>query len=116
MVKIRFIDRDPRTLPEMSAKVSFLSRPITKMDQRPRTAVSQKALVSRGDRKSVFRVQGDRAFQTSVIVGNPIGDLVEVIDGVKAGEQVVLDPPARMEPGLRRESRSNAECGIRNAE
>ena len=101
MVKIRFIDRDPRILPEMSAKVSFLSRPITKMDQRPRTAVSQKALVSRGDRKVVFRVQGDRALQTSVIVGNPIGDLVEVIDGVKAGEQVVLEPPAKLKNGDR---------------
>ena len=101
MVKIRFIDRDPRTLPEMSAKVSFLSRPITKMDQRPRTAVSQKALVFREDRKVVFRVQGDRALQTSIIVGNPIGDLVEVIDGLKAGEQVVLDPPAKLKSGGR---------------
>jgi multidrug efflux pump subunit AcrA (membrane-fusion protein) len=34
-------------------------------------------------------------------VGNPIGDLVEVIDGVKAGEQVVLEPPARLKNGDR---------------
>jgi len=101
MVKIRFIDKDPRTLPEMSAKVSFLSREITKNDQRPRTAVSQKALVARGDGKHVFRVQGNRAVQASVLLGNPIGDMVEVIDGLKAGDQVVLDPPAKLKSGAK---------------
>jgi len=35
MVKIRFIDRDLRILPEMSAKVSFLSRPITRWTRDP---------------------------------------------------------------------------------
>jgi RND family efflux transporter MFP subunit len=101
MVKIRFIDKDPRTLPEMSAKVSFLSREITKKDQRPRTAMSQRALVTRGSGKYVFRVQGDRAVQTSILLGNPIGDMVEVIDGLKAGDQVVLDPPAKLRSGAK---------------
>jgi RND family efflux transporter MFP subunit len=105
MVKIRFIDKDPRILPEMSAKVSFLSREITKKDQRPRTAVSQKALVARGDGKHVFRVQEDRALQTSVLLGNPIGDMVEVIDGLKAGDQVVLDPPAKLKSGAKIKAR-----------
>jgi hypothetical protein len=85
----------------MSAKVSFLSREITKKDQRPRTAVSQRALVARGDGKHVFRVQGDRAVQTSILLGNPIGDMVEVIDGLKAGDQVVLDPPAKLKSGAK---------------
>jgi RND family efflux transporter MFP subunit len=101
MVKVRFVDRDHRILPEMSAKVSFLSREITKKDQRPRTAMSQKALVARGGEKYVFRVQGDRAMQTSMILGNPIGDMVEVIDGLKAGDQVVLDPPAKLKSGAK---------------
>jgi len=101
MVKVRFVDRDSRILPEMSAKVSFLSRPITKMDQRPRTAVGRRALVSREGQTFVFRVQGDRALLTAVIVGNPMGDLVELIDGVKAGDQVVLDPPAGLKNGAR---------------
>jgi RND family efflux transporter MFP subunit len=101
MVKIRFIDKDPRILPEMSAKVSFLSREITKKDQRPRTAVSQRALVARRDGKHVFRVRGDRAVQTSILLGNPIGDMIEVIDGLKAGDQVVLDPPAKLKSGAK---------------
>ncbi len=101
MVKIRFLDKDHRILPEMSAKVSFLSKEITRKDQRPRTAMSQRALVTRGDGKNAFRVQGDRAVQVSILLGNPIGDMVEVIDGLKAGDQVVLDPPAKLKSGAK---------------
>jgi multidrug efflux pump subunit AcrA (membrane-fusion protein) len=63
--------------------------------------MSQRALVTRGDGKYAFRVQGDRAVQTSIILGNPIGDMVEVIDGLKAGDQVVLDPPAKLKSGAK---------------
>jgi multidrug efflux pump subunit AcrA (membrane-fusion protein) len=39
--------------------------------------------------------------QTSILLGNPIGDMVEVIDGLKAGDQVVLDPPAKLQSGAK---------------
>ena len=51
MVKVRFIDKDPRILPEMSAKVAFLSRPVTAEDQKPRTALNQAALVNRKEKR-----------------------------------------------------------------
>jgi len=101
MVKIRFVDRDPRILPEMSAKVSFLSRPVSRLDQIPRTAVSQKALVARGEGKTVFLVKGDRVEETQVRTGTQIGDMVEVISGLKAGDQVVLEPPPKLKSGAR---------------
>jgi RND family efflux transporter MFP subunit len=101
MVKIRFIDRDPRILPEMSAKVSFLSKPVSRLDQVPRTAVNQKALVGRGEGKAVFLVKGDRVYETAVTTGARIGDMVEVLIGLKAGDQVVLDPPRKLKNGAR---------------
>jgi len=101
MVKIRFVDRDPRILPEMSAKVSFLSKPVSKMDQVPRTAVNQKALLARGEGKGVFLVKGDRVVETSVRTGAQIGEMMEVLIGLKAGDQVVLDPPAKLKSGTR---------------
>jgi RND family efflux transporter MFP subunit len=101
MVKIRFVDRDPRILPEMSAKVSFLSKPVSRLDQVARTAVNQKALLSRGEGKGVFLVKGDRVVETSVRTGAQIGDMVEVLIGLKAGDQVVLDPPIKLKNGAR---------------
>ena len=105
MVKIRFVDWDHRILPEMSAKVSFLSKPVSKMDQVPRTAVNQKALVARGEGKAVFLVKGDRAEETSVRTGAQIGDMVEVLIGLKAGDQVVLEPPPKLKSGARVKAR-----------
>jgi len=100
-VKIRFIDKDPRILPEMSAKVAFLSRPATAEDQRPRTALQQAAVVNRKDKKIVFLMKEARAFETPVTLGVQIGDMVEVLSGVKAGDQVVLNPPSGLRNGYR---------------
>ncbi|MBP1736119.1 MAG: efflux transporter, family, subunit [Deltaproteobacteria bacterium] len=44
MVKVKFLNMDSRILPEMSAKVAFLSREVNRDEQQPRLAVSQKAL------------------------------------------------------------------------
>jgi multidrug efflux pump subunit AcrA (membrane-fusion protein) len=40
MTKVKFEAIDARVLPEMSAKVSFLSQPVTAEQQKPMTAVS----------------------------------------------------------------------------
>lgn len=45
LVKVRFLDKDVRMLPDMSAKVSFLSRELTAEELKPRLAVNQSALV-----------------------------------------------------------------------
>jgi RND family efflux transporter MFP subunit len=101
MVKVRFIDKDSRILPEMSAKVAFLSRSVKTEEEKPRTALHQGALVNRKDRKVVFLINGDRAIETPVSLGSPMGDMVEVLEGVKAGDRVVLNPPARLRNGLK---------------
>jgi RND family efflux transporter MFP subunit len=101
MVKVRFVDKDPRILPEMSAKVAFLSRPVTAEDQKPRTALNQAALVDRKGKKIVLLVKENKAFETPVNLGPQIGDMVEVLDGVKAGDQIVLNPPHRLKNGGR---------------
>jgi RND family efflux transporter MFP subunit len=99
MVKVRFIDKDSRILPEMSAKVAFLSRSVKAEEEKPRTALHQTALVNRKDRKIVFLVKGDRVIETPVSLGGPMGDMVEVLEGVKAGDRVVLNPPDRLKNG-----------------
>ena len=66
MVKVRFLLKDPRVLPEMRAKVSFLSRPVKPEEERPRTAVSRSALISHGSNDTVFVIRGDRIVETPV--------------------------------------------------
>jgi RND family efflux transporter MFP subunit len=99
MVKVRFVDKDSRILPEMSAKVAFLSRLVKVEEEKPRVAVNQTALVNRKDRRTVFVVKGDRAVETPVSLGGPMGDMIEVLGGLKVGDRVVLNPPDRLENG-----------------
>jgi RND family efflux transporter MFP subunit len=99
MVKVRFIDKDSRILPEMSAKVAFLARMAKPDEQKPRTALDRTSLVDRKDKKVVFVVKEDRVVETPVALGSRMGDMVGVLGGVKAGDRVVLNPPDQLKNG-----------------
>jgi multidrug efflux pump subunit AcrA (membrane-fusion protein) len=101
MVKVRFIEKDSRILPEMRAKVSFLSRPVQKGEERPRTVVNPSAIVTNGRKSAVFVVEENRVKETPVTLGASLGDAVEVLSGVKPGERIVLKPPKRLKEGSR---------------
>jgi len=88
MVKISFIDTDSSILPEMSAKVSFLERPLQLQDRTPMTAVPKSALVTREGRNSVFVVKGDKVILTAVVTGALSGDMIEIRSGLKTGDKV----------------------------
>ena len=92
MVKVRFLDRDKRVLPEMSAKVAFLERPVGAGENKPRIALPPSAVVQRDGKSVVFVVQRDKVVQTPVTLGVRVGDLVEVVSGVKAGERIATKP------------------------
>ena len=47
----------------------------------------------------VFVVQDDRVERRAVTVGAAEGDQVEIVSGLTAGEQVVVDGPATMKDG-----------------
>ncbi len=98
MTKIRFLEQHPLVLPEMSAKVAFLSREVAETERAPRTAVNREAVVQREGRAVVFVVKDDRAVKTPVQTGATLGDLVE-LTGVQAGEKVVLRPADGLEGG-----------------
>jgi len=101
MVKVRFIDKDSRILPEMSAKVAFLSRPVKPEEQKPITAVNRSALIDHGSRSTVFLIQEDRVVETPITMGAQFGDMIEVLEGVKTGDRLVMKPPKRLKNGSR---------------
>lgn len=94
--KIRFIDKDPRVLPDMSAKVSFLSHDIASNQQKPILAVSPQAIVERDGKHLIFVVRDDKAAAIEVTLGNPLGEVVGIKGALKAGDSVVLDPPRKL--------------------
>ncbi|WP_298272870.1 efflux RND transporter periplasmic adaptor subunit [Geobacter sp.] len=101
LVKVRFVDTDPRILPEMSAKVAFLERPVAPGEEKPRTAVAPAAVVDRGGRKVVFLVKGNRVVETPVTVGPRLGDMIEIASGVKPGDRIALKPLDKLSDGTK---------------
>ncbi len=91
LTKVRFLAPDPRVLPEMSAKVAFLSRPVGR-EEHPVLAVPRTALLNRGGQSSAFVVEEGRAREVPVHTGRDMGTLVEVAGGLKEGQRVVLRP------------------------
>ena len=85
-------------LPDISAKVSFLERPVATGEKRPVPAVQPRAIAERDGRKVAFVLQDGRAKRTEVTTGRKLGDLVEV-GGLKPGERVVLDPGEKIRDG-----------------
>jgi RND family efflux transporter MFP subunit len=101
LVKVRFLDKDPQMLPDMSAKVSFLSRPLKPEEQRPRLAANQDAVMTRDGRSLVYLIDKDRVKETPVTVGAKLGDMVEILTGLKPGDRAVLKPPKNLKDGTK---------------
>jgi RND family efflux transporter MFP subunit len=101
LVKVSFVDKDERVLPEMGAKVAFLQREVKPDEQKPRTALNPAAVITRNGKKEVFHIQKDKVVETPVTLGARIGDMVEVSAGLKTGDRVALKPLEKLNNGDR---------------
>jgi HlyD family secretion protein len=106
LVKVHFDETDPRVLPDMSAKVGFLSRRLQASERSAVAAVRPEAIVTRGGKSYVFVVPAadagapERVAMTEVRVGSRIGDLVRV-EGVAPGTRIVIGAPGDLADGAR---------------
>src|SRR3989304_900525 len=103
LTKVRFIDKDERVLPEMSAKVAFLAEQISEEQAaaRPKITVDPTAVVQRENRNVVFLVREQHVILTPVTLGDKVGSLLEVTQGVSPGDQVVVNPPNDLKTGTK---------------
>jgi HlyD family secretion protein len=101
MVKVAFLDKDPRILPEMSAKVAFLERPVQPGEQKPRLALPASSIATRNGKSVVYVVSQDHVVERPVTVGGKLGDMVEVTSGLKAGERIAIKPLDKLHDNTR---------------
>jgi RND family efflux transporter MFP subunit len=101
LVKVAFAEKDPRVLPQMSAKVAFLSRPVAEDERKPLRAVPAATIVSADGRSAVFAVRSDRVEKVPVRLGRQLGDMTEILDGLQVGDRVVTAPLNKVKDGTR---------------
>jgi hypothetical protein len=108
MVKVKFLpsstDEMEGVLPEMSARVSFLSKAITDAakDEKPKKVVATDAIADRNGGKVVFAINEGKLHTIPVKVGGAVGaNAVELLDGPPQGTKVVSKPNSEMTDGQR---------------
>ena len=99
LVKVSILDRDPRILPEMGAKVVFEAQGAQVAAAPRRVFVPQTAIVQAGGRAFVWVMTDGVVRQQAVDVGPARGDRIEVRQGLAGGESLVLAPPAGLKDG-----------------
>jgi RND family efflux transporter MFP subunit len=102
--KVRFDQLDDRILPDMSAKVSFLSKKVDEAANQPSLAVSPDAIVKRDGKSTVYRLvtEGDRTMVEALAVttGAVYPDAVEITSGnLKSGDKLVVKPGDKIANG-----------------
>lgn len=102
-VKVAFVDENEGVLPDMAARVSFLSGELDKeaMKAPPKTVVPGSAVAEVQGSKVVYRLEGGVVRMTSVTLGPAFGTGFEVLSGVSAGTRLVSNPPAGLKDGQR---------------
>jgi len=99
-VRVGLDVRDPRIVPDMGVRVSFLEQ------AQPQQAVRKSgvlapanAIVQRGGKDVAFAVAEGKARMHAVTVGRTLGDDREVLSGLEGGDVVVVEPPEKLQDG-----------------
>lgn len=99
-VRISFDKLDPKILPDMGVKVSFLGKEQVDAAKAPaRITIPQSAIRDDGGEKVVFLVRGDQVERHAVQVGANVGGTTQILAGLAAGDSVVVNGPADLHDG-----------------
>jgi RND family efflux transporter MFP subunit len=101
LVKVSFDNLDPRILPEMSARVAFLTRTLSPEENRPVLGVHRDCITKIDNTAGFFLVKEQRAQWVPLAALEYMGDYVMLAAPLQAGEQAVLKPPAKLRPDVR---------------
>ncbi|MBN1398519.1 MAG: efflux RND transporter periplasmic adaptor subunit [Bacteroidetes bacterium] len=91
LVKVAFRSYDSRVLPEMGAKVLYLTNAsdTSNSSEKPCLTVPAAAVAERDGKKVVYRVFDDKACSVMITAGRTMGTRVEILSGMTSGEKVI---------------------------
>jgi RND family efflux transporter MFP subunit len=100
-VRISFLKLDPRILPDMGVKVTFLGEaPVEKKGEAaPAALVPPDAVHDDNGKKIVFIVKDGHLERRAVTTGGTRGTDLEILAGLNPGDSVVVKGPANLRDG-----------------
>ncbi len=102
-VKVAFVDDREGVIPEMSARVSFLTAELdpAQLKAPPKVIVPGNAVVTVNGNKVVYVLQDGQARMRPIRLGPAFGSGFEVVDGPSPGTKLIKDPPPNLADGQR---------------
>ncbi|MDR6675380.1 efflux RND transporter periplasmic adaptor subunit [Xanthomonas sp. 1678] len=102
-VRVALKQKDPRIVPEMGVRVSFLEAPQAQAQDKPQgVRVPGAAIVKRDGQDVAFALKEDNTVERRALkTGIALGDDRQVLSGLAAGDTVVLDPPETLRDGVK---------------
>jgi RND family efflux transporter MFP subunit len=100
-VKVELEGAPPELRPEMSARVSFLAKPIdaAALAAPPKIVVPRSAVFDRAGGKAVWVVESGKVRLTTVVLGEPFGAGFVLQKGPPPGTRLVKEPPKDLSDG-----------------
>jgi RND family efflux transporter MFP subunit len=99
-VRISFLKLDPKILPDMGVKVSFLSEvPVAAKGPEPKTYLPRSAVRGDSANSYVFLVHDGKVERRAVRLGADRGTDVAVMAGVMPGDSLVVSGPPSLQDG-----------------
>ncbi|HKY33085.1 MAG TPA: efflux RND transporter periplasmic adaptor subunit [Candidatus Polarisedimenticolia bacterium] len=101
--KVKLLDLDERLVPDMSARVTFTRTEVSEQAAAapPRLFVPSAAVRLEGGSPFVLTVREERAERVPVTLGESLGDLREVVSGLRGDETVVVEGGDELRSGDR---------------
>ena len=101
LVRIGFAELDPRILPDMGVKVTFMTQAEASASatERPVVLVPRAAIRAENNQSYAWVVNAGVVDRRAVRTGGTDGDRLEVLAGLSSGERVILSPPAGLASG-----------------
>jgi len=102
-VRVALLKKDPRIVPDMGVRVSFLEKaaPVAANAPPPGVLVPAAAIANRDGDSVAFVVDGDHVSQPTLTLGPSLGDAPQVTAGLADGDTVVLNPSADLADAAR---------------
>ena len=103
----------------MSARVAFLSTPLSPDQRTAKRVVPTRAIQAAGSERWVYRVSADKVRRVVIHPGEPLGEYTVIDPVLPTGESVVLDPSPTLTEGAsvrllkHRYPRNFTEAGLR---
>jgi RND family efflux transporter MFP subunit len=109
VAKVKFKDTMEGILPEMSARVSFLTEEMDEqaLKEKPKKVVAAAAITERNGQKVLFVVEDGKLQARKTTVGAVIGSNVELLDDISPGTRVVRNPSSDLYDGQRVKEQEN---------